>query len=143
MIIGIVGSRRRDSLKDLMTLMEELQRLHKQDKITKIITGDCKKGGDRFAREIAEAERGDVELEVKYKRDPETNEIIPDDIDTNDMYGYYEFCDICYARNEEIAKEPLNYLIAIVASDRTGGTENTIKHFKRLHKDWKGKLIIL
>ena len=142
MIIGIVGSRRRNSREDLLLLMDKLQELHKQDKITKIVTGDCDEGGDKFAREIAEAERGDVELEVKYKRDPETNEIIPDYIPF-DFYDYYAFCKICYNRNEEIAKEPLDYLIALVAHDRKGGTENTIRHFRRLHKDWKEKLIIL
>ena len=108
-----------------------------------IVTGDCDEGGDKFARKLAKGGKySGIKLDVKFMRDPETNEIIPDYIPFN-FYDYYTFCKICYARNEEIAKEPLDYLIALVAPDRKGGTENTIRHFKRYHKDWKNKLILL
>ena len=131
MIIGIVGSRRRNSREDLLLLMDKLQEIHEENKITKIVTGDCNEGGDKFAREIAEADVGDVELVVKEATLPPKGS------------HYLDFVTAYYNRNEEIAKEPLDYLIALVAPDRMGGTENTIRHFRRLHKDWKEKLIIL
>jgi len=138
MIIGIVGSRRRNSEKDFGKTVTELARLERRTKrfIKKIVTGDCCEGGDKFAKDIAYMFGYDIE--VKYKLDPETGEKLIRYID-----DYYEFCRVCYDRNEEIAKEPLDYLIALVTPDRTGGTENTIKHFKRLHKDWEEKLILL
>lgn len=138
MIVGIVGSRRRNNEEDRSKLYLYLSRI---GDITKIVTGDCWCGGDEFAGDYAD--QYDIELDVKYKRDPETNQIIPDYIDESEHYDYYTFCKICYARNEEVAKEPLDFLIALVSDDRTGGTENTIKYFKRYHKDWKDKLIIL
>jgi len=138
MIVGIVGSRRRNSKKDFGKLIIKLGQLERRTRrfIKKIVTGDCDEGGDDFAREITNI--FGYELYVKYKLDPETGEKLTRYID-----DYFEFCRVCYARNEEIAKEPLDYLIAIVTPDRTGGTENTIKHFKRHHKDWKEKLILL
>ena len=109
--------------------------------IETIVTGDCWCGGDKFAWDYAN--NNGIELNMKCKRDPKTNQIMPDYIDPEDFYTYYEFTQICYNRNEEIAKEPLDYLIALVAPDRKGGTENTIKHFKKYHKDWENKLILL
>ena len=138
MIVGIVGSRRRNSDKDFGKLVARLHQLERETnrEIKKIVTGDCKKGGDDFARDIADI--FGWECEVKDKLDPETGEKLERYI--ND---YFKFTEICYDRNVEIVKEPLDYLIALVACDRTGGTENTIRHFRRLHKDWKEKLIIL
>lgn len=139
MIVGIVGSRRRNSDKDFGKLIARLRQLERETgrEIKKIVTGDCKEGGDEFARNIADM--FGYELEVKYKIDPRNGEKLERHI--ND---YYKFTEICYDRNEEIVREPLDYLIALVACDRTGGTENTIKHFRRLYyKDWKEKLIIL
>ena len=144
--IGIVGSRRRNSPDDYNKLIYTFDRV-----ITKflsiyfpelevtIVTGDCDEGGDKFAR--AMSDDYDCKLDVKRIRDPLTNEFIG--FNNHRHFDYYVMCGIFYKRNEEIAKEPLDYLIALVASDRTGGTENTIRHFKRLHKDWKEKLIIL
>ncbi len=140
MIVGIVGSRRRNSAKDFGKLILKLRQLERETgkEINKIVTGDCKKGGDEFARNIADM--FGYECEVKYKRDPETGEII----EKRFIPDYFMFTKVCYKRNEEIVEEPLDYLIALVACDRTGGTENTIKHFRRLYyKDWKEKLIIL
>ncbi len=142
MIVGIVGSRRKSSEKDRSKLYLYLSRI---GDIDTIVTGDCYKGGDKFAREYAK-QHSIFHLDVKFKRDPETDEILTPPFvrwGKHWKYNYYEFCVICYARNEEIAKEPLDYLIALVAPDRKGGTENTIKHFKKYHKDWKEKLIII
>jgi len=141
MIVGIVGSRRRKGNKDFKKVLDKVMQLevNDQDRITKIVTGDCDEGGDKFARDIGSV--FEIELDIKRIIDPETGE----ELDFNNHRWFYwdEMVQMFYDRNEEIAKEPLDYLIALVASDRKGGTENTIKHFKRLHKDWKDKLIII
>ena len=142
MIVGIVGSRRRDSEEDRSKLYLYLSRI---GKIDTIVTGDCYKGGDNFARDYAN-QHHIFFLDVKFKRDPETDEILVPVFVRWAKHWKYDrltFTKICYKRNEEIAKEPLDFLIALVSCDRTGGTENTIKHFRRLHKDWKEKLILL
>ena len=140
MIIGIVGSRRRNTDKDYLNLLWKIVELEYNNNtlVKKIVTGDCSEGGDKFARKIANDSK-DIELDVKFKRDPETGE----KLEGYRRCSYNEFTQICYERNEEIAKEPLDYLIALVAPDRKGGTENTIKHFKRHHVNWEFKLIIL
>ena len=147
MILGIVGSRRRNSKEDYLSLCWKIAELEHENNslVEKIVTGDCDEGGDKFARKIADETDG-IELDVKYKRDPETGERVKPPINRcvkQQRYDYWTFTGICYARNEEIAKEPLDYLIALVAFDRKGGTENTIRHFRRLHKDWKDKLVII
>ena len=138
MIVGIVGSRRRNSSADFGRLVARLTQLERETgrDIKKIVTGDCKKGGDSFARDIADM--FGWECDVKDKLDPETGEKLERYI--ND---YFKFSNICYDRNIEIVRQPLDYLIALVACDRTGGTENTIKHFRKLRPDWIEKLIIL
>ena len=130
MIVGIVGSRRRNAEKDKKILYSKILDLivDLNWKDFTIVTGDCKLGGDKFARELAF--ELNCNLKVKRVNLPPTGE-------------YFDFVNAYYKRNEKIAKEPLDYLIAIVAEDRKGGTENTIKHFKKYHKDWEDKLIIL
>lgn len=141
MIVGIVGSRRRKSNEDFRKLVDKLTRLERKDDdlIKKIVTGDCDEGGDEFARSIADA--FGYELEVKHIIDPDSGE--PMDFKKHRWFNYFRMCNIFYKRDEEIAKEPLDYLLALVAPDRTGGTEYTIKQFKKYHKDWEDKLIIL
>ena len=145
--IGIVGSRRRKSESDFKKLGRTFNRVIVQflgvyfedlDKVT-IVTGDCDEGGDKFAKRLADIYG--CELDEKKIKDPETGEEM--DFKNHRWFPYLTMCQIFYDRNEEIAKEPLDYLIALVAPDRKGGTENTIRHFRRLHKDWKDKLIIL
>ncbi|KKM16481.1 hypothetical protein LCGC14_1685330 [marine sediment metagenome] len=140
MIVGIVGSRRRNSQKDRVILSYEVYKLNKIEQITKIVTGDCDKGADKTTRDIYEGTEG-IELDIKRIKNPETGEEM--DFNNHPWFEYYIMTQIFYARNEEIAKEPLDYLIALVSPDRKGGTENTIKHFKRHHKDWEKKLIII
>ena len=140
MIVGIVGSRRRNSQKDREILSYEVYKLNLIEKISKIVTGDCNEGADKTARDICEGTEG-IEPDIKRIKNPETGEEM--DFNNHPWFEYYIMTHIFYARNEEIAKEPLDYLIALVSPDRKGGTENTIKHFKRHHKDWEKKLIII
>ena len=54
MIIGIVGSRRRNSQEDKKLIEEKLINLLESFKDVTICSGGCKKGGDRFAEELAD-----------------------------------------------------------------------------------------
>jgi len=141
MIVGIIGSRRRNSDKDFGKLVARLSQLERETEreIEKIVTGDCDEGGDKFAREIADM--FGYEKDVKRIRDPYTNE--PMDFKNHRWFDYYIMTGIFYKRDEEIAKEPMDYLLALVAPNRIGGTEKTINYFKRHNKNWYEKLIII
>lgn len=115
--IGIVGSRRRDSMVDFKICENEF--LKHYEKGDKIVSGGCPEGGDRFAEIIA----------LKHG------------IDDNDLIIHYAKWNLGkhagFLRNGDIARD-CDILIAVVASDRTGGTEDTIKKAEKL-----GKKIIL
>lgn len=153
--IIVVGSRKRDSEEDLdklcFTINDIIQNylcnckehwariLYSE---IKIITGDCDKGGDRFAREELPKIYNGIEIEVKKIRHPDTNEEM--DFNNHPWFDYFKMCKIFYTRNEEIAKEKVDYMIALVTPERRGGTENTIKQFKRYNQiDWESKLILI
>jgi hypothetical protein len=121
MKIGIVGSRRRDTDFDLKQVEEIFLSLYgKEDKDMNfrgcpdtIISGGCPKGGDRFAEIIAK----------KYN--------IPIIIYYADWKKYGKVAG--FIRNTDIARES-DILIACVALDRKGGTEDTIKKYLKLNK---------
>jgi len=115
--IGIIGSRRRNEKEDkiaLTTVLERLFELYESYDI-KFVSGCCPKGGDRFAEELAK------ELGIEII-------LFPPQLDK-----FKNFRKAAYARNIQIA-ENSDELVAVVASDRTGGTEHTIKNFIRLKK---------
>lgn len=111
MIIGIVGSRRRDTDKDYDLVEKAFLNLYKQS--DSIVSGGCYKGGDRFAEIIAK----------KYN--------IPIKIYPADWNEYGKGAG--FIRNTYIARDS-DVLIACVAKDRTGGTEDTIKKYLKLNK---------
>lgn len=104
--IGIVGSRRRDSNEDFEMCLSAFERVY--TKGDTIVSGGCPKGGDRFAEIIAV--RYDIPIEIHY----------PD----WDHYGR----SAGLRRNTLIANDA-DILIAVVAADRRGGTEDTIRKF--------------
>ena len=111
--IGIVGSRRRNKEVDRLNLMELLLRedfLYNPD--CRFVSGGCPKGGDRFAEEIAEQFEHDI--------------IIHHPDWSKGRYAGLE-------RNTLIARDS-DVLIALVAPDRKGGTEDTIRKFHNLGK---------
>lgn len=113
--IGIIGSRRRDSIQDYEACLEVFGRVYESG--DQIVSGGCPKGGDRFAELIAK----DCEIPlILHKADW-------------DRYGR----GAGYQRNGLIAKDA-DILIAIVAPDRLGGTEDTIRKAEKL-----GKKVIL
>lgn len=117
MIIGIVGSRRRDSQTDFEIVEREFLKVYKLGDI--ICSGLCPKGADRFAVILSNKYQiGNLWYPADWKR-----------------YGR----GAGFRRNTDIAKSS-DVLIACVALDRTGGTEDTIRKYKKLGKD---RLIIV
>ena len=110
--IGIIGSRRRDRPADYRQCLMTLRRIGiGQDDI--IVSGGCTRGGDRFAEIIAR----------KYG--------IPIVIHAANWQEHGRSAGLI--RNGDIARDA-DILVAVVAPDRTGGTEDTIRKFARLGK---------
>ena len=122
--IGIVGTRRRNTKEDYDQTLEALINLMKRKDLKKqgiiIVSGLCPKGGDEFARQIVE----------KYN----LNRLF-----FPAMWQIYRKS-AGFVRNKFIA-ENSEYLIACVTEDRTGGTEDTVKHF--LKDNDEEKLILV
>ena len=113
-MIGIIGSRRRDSNADLEETRKVFISVYEDG--DKIVSGHCPKGGDRFA-EIFAKELGLTEENgglILYR--PDWNK-----------YGK----GAGFVRNTYIA-EDADVLIATVSEDRTGGTEDTVKKFNKM-----------
>lgn len=109
MFLGVVGSRRRDTEQDKIAVKEAVCCFVKPT----LVSGGCPRGADRFAEELAE-ELG-LEIIIFYPKV------------TNDK-GRWSYAKACYDRNKLIAQKS-DVLIACVAPDRKGGTENTIQEF--------------
>ena len=104
-VIGIVGSRRRDTQHDFNCLVLMFQKIY--CKGDWILSGGCYKGADKFAEMISEEKCIPM---VIYEANW-------------DKYGKAAGP----IRNKDIAKD-CDVLIALPALDRTGGTESTIKY---------------
>jgi hypothetical protein len=116
--IGIVGSRRRNTVDDLQHVKSAFAVIYKYGDA--LVSGGCPKGADRFAELVAK----------EYK--------IPITIHHAEWKMLGKRAGI--ARNGLIARDA-DVLIACVATDRTGGTEDTIRKFKEHHPE--GELIIV
>lgn len=116
MKLGIIGSRRRNSEEDLQKTTDTFLKLQSEQKIDLIISGGATKGGDRFAEIIA----------CLYK--------IPIKIHYANWNKYGKIAG--FMRNTDIARES-DVIIACVHPSRTGGTEDTIKKFKKFHPNGK------
>lgn len=109
--IGIIGSRRRDSMGDFHLCESEFLKFYEKGDV--IVSGGCPKGGDKFAEMLA------------FKYD------IPIKIHKAEWEKYGKSAG--FKRNTYIAEDS-DIIIAVVASDRTGGTEDTIKKAEKLGK---------
>lgn len=105
-IIGIVGTRKRDYGKDFEAVRTKFLELYKEGDW--ICSGGCPTGGDRFAELIAKTYG--IPILIFY---PNWKQ-----------YGKKAG----FIRNTYIANSS-DLLIACVADDRIGGTEDTIKKF--------------
>jgi hypothetical protein len=108
--IGIIGTRRRNTQTDYLKTKQVFLRHYENG--DKIISGGCPKGGDRFAERIAK--HYDIPIQIFY---------------ANWELGRHAG----FLRNTDIAKAS-DILIACVAKDRTGGTEDTIKKYLKSKK---------
>lgn len=109
--IGIVGSRRRDAETDFNEVWATFAAIYEDG--DQIVSGGCPKGGDRFAEVIAK-DQG-IPITIFYPRWKRQGHAAG------------------FIRNTHIA-EAADMLIACVAPDRTGGTEDTIQKFVKLGK---------
>jgi hypothetical protein len=115
-VIGIVGSRRRDSKEDLEKCWAVFNKIY--DIGDTLVSGGCPKGGDKFCEIIANT----LSIPIKIHKAEW------------DKYGKRAG----FLRNTFIADD-CDILIAVVSPDRTGGTEDTIKKAETLGK----KIIIV
>lgn len=118
MRVGVVGSRRRNSEGD-RRLVFSLLHDYVGPRPLVVVSGGCKTGADRFAREWCELTSTKL-VEHLPNMDPKPHSRI-------DAINRY------YARNKLIAAD-CDVLIALVARNRTGGTENTIGYARKLDK---------
>ena len=124
--VGVVGSRRRCTLRDRQIVFDLVQSLMDADPERKItfVSGKCRLGADNFVAEavrLFKDEYGDRIDLVEYP--PKTYPGM----------SRYEFTLAAYERNREIAVDSdVGY--ALVHRDRTGGTENTVGHYHDLVK---------
>lgn len=116
-IIGIVGSRRRNSVNDYLIVRQEFLKIY--EKGDTICGGGCPKGADNFAERISK--KFNVPIKIFYAK--------------WDKFGK----GAGIIRNSKIV-ENSDILIAYVSLDRTGGTEDTINKFVKYKQ--KGKLIL-
>lgn len=117
--IGIIGSRRRNSKSDFDLLKKMFYSIYEDGDI--IVSGHCPKGGDAMAEIFAEElnlteENGKLILHrPKWYKD-----------------GIFDKA-AGFVRNTFIAEDS-DVIIAVVAPDRTGGTEDTIQKAIKLGK---------
>lgn len=108
--IGVVGSRRRTSTPDFNEVRLRVKRVYVPGDM--LVSGGCPTGADRFAEVIARQDQ--IPIMIHYAR----------------WVAFGRGAG--YLRNGDIANQA-DILIACVAKDRTGGTEDTITKFlKRL-----------
>lgn len=115
--IGIVGSRRRNEQIDFSACWNTFIKIYEPG--DRIVSGGCKSGGDKFAEIIAE----------KFGLTIENGGLIIHPADWK-QYGKRAG----FIRNTYIAQDA-DVVIAVVAPDRTGGTEDTLHKAMKFHKE--------
>jgi hypothetical protein len=109
--IGIVGSRRRNSMQDLLLVRAAVHKIYEPG--DRFVSGGCPQGGDHFALILAQTLGATITIHF-----PDWNQ-----------YGKRAGL----VRNTLIAQDA-DVLVACVALDRRGGTEDTIKKYSKLGK---------
>lgn len=118
--IGIIGSRRRAEQEDFDMLVNCIKSIYEDGDI--FVSGGCKTGGDRFGEILAER-MGILDSMIIH---------LPDKSALPENPKRWDFAKINFDRNTLIARDS-DVLVAIVAPDRKGGTEDTIKKFKKMY----------
>lgn len=129
--IIIIGSRRRNEEIDYLAVYKVFRKVYNYNDV--IISGGCRKGGDKFAEQIAERhgmtkENGQLVIHLPMK--PEIGS------------PRFKWVQVMYDRNTVVANEAEadSIIIACISKDRTGGTEDTLK---KIEKFGRCKNIIL
>lgn len=118
--IIIIGSRRRNTNNDLWEVYGKFVEIYEDGDI--LVSGGCKKGGDHFAEILSAKYQIPIVIwKAEWKKD-----------------GIFRRW-AGFERNTIIAQNG-DVVIACVAPDRTGGTEDTIKKFKKFKPD--GEIIL-
>lgn len=122
-VIGIVGSRRRDTTADYIKVRDKFLQVYAPGDT--LVSGGCPKGADRFAEMIAQAYNVPITIHLpdKSKIDHKLAAKLP----------HAAYAIINYARNTLIAADA-DVLIACVAANRKGGTEDTVKKYLKMRK---------
>ena len=109
--IGIIGSRRRNSPDDYKMLFKVFEKIYQP--MDEIVSGGCYTGGDQFAEVIARHRQ--IPIKIYYAEWTKLGK----------KAGH--------TRNTYIARD-CTILIALVAPDRTGGAEDTIRKAIEMNK---------
>lgn len=123
--IGIIGTRRRDGEDDCLKVWKAFRNIYVVSDL--ICSGLCLEGGDRFAVLIADRIKLPEDKRIWHPPDWE-NLDVPGARVRRNKYGKLYNANAGFIRNDLIARDS-DVLIACVASDRKGGTEDTIKKF--------------
>ena len=141
--IGIIGTRRRDSEEDFLLVKEVFLKIYED--LDVICSGLCPQGGDWFAVLLS--------LGKDYVHDPVERKRILNKVHEGSI-RYVRPCQwfpadwpkygkgAGFIRNRYIAEES-HILIACVAEDRKGGTEDTIRKFRKKLRFTDSKLILV
>ena len=111
-VIGIIGTRKRDTREDRQKISTAFLNIYEHG--DEIVSGGCSAGGDRFAEELAKLFQ--IPIKIYYAEWERRGRVAG------------------FIRNRLIARDA-DVLIACVAPDRKGGTEDTIRKFLALGKD--------
>lgn len=134
MIIGMVGSRRRDALGDFLAAREAFNKIYNPGDT--LVSGGCPQGGDRFAELLAINIVKTLSVDELFLLGVNSRKRIIETLHApikihraNWKIGRHAG----FVRNTDIAQDA-EVLIALLARDRTGGTEDTVKKFVKIHK---------
>ncbi len=108
--------------KDLLEkyILKFIEKASKENVDLTFVSGGCKQGADHMAEELAE--KYNIPIIIHY---PDKSQMKDD--------SRNEYVKQLFARNTLVARDS-DVLIALVAKDRKGGTEDTLKKFKAMGK---------
>jgi hypothetical protein len=142
-MIGIVGTRRRNAPEDFATVHDAFVKVYEPG--DRLVSGGCPEGGDKFAEVLAiqlarpgHWTNGDL-LTFSVARRHHIIKEVGAPILIHHAEWHKRGRGAGFYRNTFIARDA-DILIACVAEDRTGGTEDTVGKF--LRKEHHGALIL-
>ena len=125
--IGIIGTRSRNSFADFDLTRQVFDTIY-EDGDT-MVSGGCPQGGDRFAELIAKHRS----IPIHYV--PEgSSELKEGYLNIHPAFWSKYGKRAGFIRNTYIARDA-QVLMAVVADDRVGGTEDTINKYVKMGKD--------